>query len=529
MNQQLLAWSKETEDLLDLLPSLEYMGLNVSNLLDGKNPQDKSNTLQYSQSRNGNPTQRGKKRVDFKNESKIGLASSHESMGDLDPNIYCESHKVIESVMITNQKQKRPASRSFLKTNVLRKRQSVTSYASMDNSSYLTRNESVSCHLPLFRVKSLRKLIHHDSNKSVSLNISNQHDSGTTNTTKHSSLKNSSGAHKKNDTSNTSGNQVAFITNESYIPPTTSLSKNETATRRRSLPAMLSGSNSYKVQDRCGVVAAYDKRASLSYLDCAKLDFERFDDFEKSVLTAFNKNNDEYATSIDSDSIDIMLNTVEEEEEEEEELTLWTQSQQCASTGYKSTKIISDIDNTNSNYLEFIEFNSLVFDQDFLDVSQSQTSAESVMSPQVTSESSNSSIGTITNHVRPEPLSFDIPHLLDFGGTIPQTPTDQIAPVNHLVIHSPMAVCSANAQPPERQHKWITDPNSGSGPFGRVRQKISQLLNPVTEPHMSTGLLVVVNDPNQPKSGRPPYSPSSISTSLTMPAPTTTINTTCNP
>lgn len=504
MNQQLLAWSKETKDLLDLLPSLEYMGLDVSNLLDEKHSQDKSNTLQYSQSRNSNPTQRGKKRVGFKNQSEIGLASSHESMRDLDSNIYCESHKVIEPVMITNQSQKRPASRSFLKTNVLRKRQSVASYASMDNSSYLSRNDSVSCHLPLFRVKSLRKLIHHDSNKSVSLNISNQHDSGTTNATKHSSLKNSSGAHKKNDTSNTNGNQVAFITNKSYIPPTTSLSKNETATRRRSLPAMLSGSN--KAQDRCGVVAAYDKRASLSYLDCAKLDFERFDDFEKSVLKAFNKNNKEYATSIDSGSIDIMLNTVDEEEEEEE-LTLWTQSQ-YASTGYKSTKTISDIDNTNSNYLEFIEFNSLVFDQDFLDVSQSQTSAESVMSRQVTPESSNSSFGTITNHVRPDPLSFDMPHLLDFGGAAPQTPTDQIAPVNHQVIHSPMAVCSANAQPPERQHKWITDPNSGSGPFGRVRQKISQLLNPVTETHLSTGLLVVVNDPNQPKAGRPPYSPS---------------------
>lgn len=127
---------------------------------------------------------------------------------------------------------------------------------------------------------------------------------------------------------------------------------------------MLSGSNSYKVQDRCGVVAAYDKRASLSYLDCAKLDFERFDDFEKAF----------WQLSIKQWWICY----------KHRQRFYWHNAQYCGRRRRRRRRInLVDSKPTmrldwlqkhqdnlryrqyQFNYLEFIEFNSLVFDQDF--------------------------------------------------------------------------------------------------------------------------------------------------------------------
>lgn len=275
--------------------------------------------------------------------------------------------------------------------------------------------------------------------------------------------------------------------------------------RRQSMPVGSAANGKYGIYGvDTGVDGLDAKRASLSFLDMAKLEFsqfEYFEDFEQSVLSEIDQ---EKASNEHEEFSGLMLNTVQEEEEEEEVSAEGHNEAQIEVEA--NTQTYSKTPSTIKVDKSELDLKSLVVDPDMICVSPSQTSIEPT-SPRLSMSSASSQK---PDRVRPTPLSFGPSSSVPAPSSLPtaalnprntppetsasatdklpesstntrasnkqaplpigpSTPTNPGTPL-HVLINSPLAVCSANAHPPERQKKHVS-------PLRRFKRMFSNLFH----------------------------------------------------
>lgn len=514
MNKKTNGFSPDNEYLSDLSPTASLTGLkkdrtekepvitSLSSLMnDSPIHPETQNDTELNQHNNLDQNAQ----INFKN---IDFNTNHEPL------------LVLEPTFITSSEHNLAATKTNKSVKSVRKRHSISSYISIHSSSEFNRSQSVGCRPSIFRARSQRKS--KNSNGGVadsSIKSPDQQQCGTTNTNKHSSFNSTSGAHANTDNINTKDNEPNYHkTDFPSLGPTHSLSKSMKKARRMSLPSWSSVKGFHKHHDDSDNKLKYEKRASLSFLDVAKLDFDQAGDFESSVLheldgdnkTENQKSKDDYLKSVlnpveeDDDILNAVLNTVEEEEEEEDQTTYIDYS-----TLFSRNKQSAYGENA-----EFLDYQNLITDADMLDDSRSLSSNEPVTPPNapVMNPVDNKNKSIVSG-----PLIFDSSYVPESNNQVPQTPIHTTAPTKHLEINSPLAVCSANSQPPKRQQKHTLHNSSSNSPLKRFRQLFSNLFHSHSDAPPKPP--VVGGGTDHLASGRPPYSQTPVGDSLIQPAP----------